>query len=134
MSRVVHFEIHTKDMDMMEKFYKDAFGWEFQHMGQDLGGYRVIVTGTTPQGINGGLTPRKGDLPKPGDAVNAYVCIIGTGNIDESIKKIETAGGTVALAKMDVPKVGLLAYYKDPEGNLFGVIQPDPASMPTPEK
>ena len=34
------------------------------------------------------------------------------------------AGGTVALEKMEVPGVGLLAYRKDPEGNIFGVLQP----------
>jgi predicted enzyme related to lactoylglutathione lyase len=29
---------------------------------------------------------------------------------------------------MDVPGVGLLAYRKDPEGNIFGVLQPAKAS------
>lgn len=32
---------------------------------------------------------------------------------------------------MDVLTVGLLAYAKDPEGNLFGILQPDPM-MPMP--
>jgi len=34
------------------------------------------------------------------------------------------AGGTVATEKMDVPGVGVLAYRKDPDGNIFGVLQP----------
>ena len=38
--------------------------------------------------------------------------------------KQKTAGGTVALDKMDVPHVGTVAYFKDPDGNLFGMIQP----------
>lgn len=130
MSRVVHFEIHAQNMDAMEKFYADVFGWKFTRMGEDMGNYRVIVTGeeSTPQAgsINGGMTLRKGDLPKPGDAVNAYVCIIGVDDIDATIGKLEAAGGTLALAKMDVPMVGLLAYYKDPEGNIFGILQPSP--------
>lgn len=137
-NRVVHFEIHAKDMDKMEKFYKNVFGWEFQHAGEDFGGYRVIVTGKPPKGeegnlkwagINGGLTPRQGDLPTDGQAVNAFVNIVGVKNIDATIKKLEAAGATLANAKMEVPTVGLLAYYKDPEGNLFGVIQPFPSSM-----
>ncbi|MFA6585408.1 MAG: hypothetical protein WCS97_03120 [Candidatus Paceibacterota bacterium] len=36
-----------------------------------------------------------------------------------------------AMEKMDVLTVGLLAYAKDPEGNLFGILQPDPM-MPMP--
>jgi predicted enzyme related to lactoylglutathione lyase len=139
MSRVVHFEIHAKDMDAMQKFYEQVFGWEFQKMGEDMGGYRVIVTAQVPKGeegntkwagINGGLTPRRGDLPQNGAPVNAFVNIIGVENIDETIAKIESAGGTLALAKMDVPTVGLLAYYKDPDGNIFGIIQ---AIMPQPQ-
>ena len=35
-------------------------------------------------------------------------------------------GGTVALAKMPIPGVGWLAYCKDTEGNIFGMMQPDP--------
>jgi uncharacterized protein len=125
MSRVVHFEIHAKDMDKLQKFYADAFGWTFQDMGTKMGNYRVITTGTEAIGINGGLTPRGGkNLPQPGDAVNAFVSVIGVEDIDGTIAKIEKAGGTVALEKMDVPEVGLLAYYKDLEGNIFGVIQP----------
>jgi len=34
----------------------------------------------------------------------------------------------VALEKMPVPGVGWLAYLKDPEGNIFGIMQNDPAA------
>ncbi len=131
MNRVVHFEIHAKDMDAMQKFYQDCFGWEVSAMGEAFGGYRVLVSGKPgDMGINGGMVLRKGDLPKEGAAVNAFVCTIGVSSIDETLAKIEKAGGTIATEKMDIPGVGLLAYRKDPEGNIFGVIQPDPASMP----
>lgn len=131
MNRIVHFEIHAQDMDRMQKFYQDVFGWEFQVMGEEYGHYRVIVTGTAEDnkrmegiGINGGMAPRKGGLPVDGAPVNSFVSIIGVTNIDETIAKLEQAGATVALAKMDMQGVGLLAYYKDPEGNIFGIIQP----------
>ncbi len=54
----------------------------------------------------------------------AFVCTTSVDNIDEILAKIEAAGGTVATEKMDVPGVGILAYRKDPDGNLFGVLQP----------
>ncbi len=127
-NRIVHFEIHAKDQDKVQKFYEDVFGWSFQDMGAAMGNYRLIITGkdapgTAWPGINGGMNERKGDLPKSGDAVNAYVCTIDVENIEETLAKIEASGGTLATHVMDVPGVGKLAYRKDPEGNLFGVLE-----------
>lgn len=131
MNRVVHFEVHGKDMDKLQKFYEDVFGWSFQDMGAQMGGYRLIVAGTDAPGaqwpgINGGMNPRKEGLPAEGQPVNAFVCTISVENIDETLEKVEKAGGTIATHKMEVPGVGWLAYRKDPEGNIFGVLQPAP--------
>jgi len=135
MNRVVHFEIQATDADKVQKFYNDVFGWEITNAGPDFGGYRMIKTGDpVPKdmasiGINGGMPKRVGPMPKAGEGVNSFVCIIGVENIDATIAKIDAAGGTVQMAKMNVPMVGLLAYYKDPEGTLFGILQPDMSSM-----
>ena len=59
-------------------------------------------------------------------AVNAYACTIQIPAIDEYINKVVTAGGTIALPKMPIPGIGWLAYFKDTEGNIVGVMQPDP--------
>jgi predicted enzyme related to lactoylglutathione lyase len=67
-----------------------------------------------------------GPRPAENAPVFGYVNIVGVENIDEAIAKIEAAGGTIALAKMEVPGVGWLAYYKDTEGNIFGAMQPHP--------
>jgi len=129
MNRVVHFEIHAKDLNRTQKFYEDVFGWAITDMGPQMGNFRVVVTGKDADGsqwngINGGITPRHGEGPKGGEPVNAFICTIEVENIDETLEKIAKAGGTVALEKMEVPGVGLLAYRKDPEGNIFGVLQP----------
>ncbi|HEV3224782.1 MAG TPA: VOC family protein [Puia sp.] len=132
MNRVVHFEIHAINGDRMQAFYQSVFGWDIKDMGPAMGNYRIIDTGKDETGarwtgINGGLTPRHGDGPEGGEPVNAYVCTISVANIDDTLKKIEAAGGTVATDKMEVPGVGHLAYRKDPEGNIFGVLQPTTA-------
>jgi len=129
MNRVVHYEIHAKDLEKSQKFYQEVFGWDIKDMGPQMGNYRLIDSGkdepgTVWPGINGGITPRQGDSPKGSEPVNAFVCTIGVKNIDEILEKIKKAGGTVATDKMDVPGVGLLAYGKDPEGNHLGVLQP----------
>lgn len=133
MNRVVHFEIQATDLDKIQAFYQAVFGWDMQDLGAQFGNYRTIKTGEmmpatmNEVGINGGMGVRQGDLPKPGDATNSFVCIIGIENIDATLEKIKNVGGTIALDKVDVPTVGTLAYCKDPEGTLFGILQPSPA-------
>ena len=129
MNRVVHFEVHAKDMDKVQKFYQELFGWDIKDMGAKFGGYRMVMTGENKPGeqwpgINGGMTPRMGAPAAQGAPVNAFVCTITVENIDAMIQKAKAAGGTVALDKMDVPSVGLLAYILDPENNIFGMLQP----------
>lgn len=130
MNRVVHFEIHAGDIRIVEKFYQDVFGWDIKDMGPEMGNYRTVTTGvdlpgSTWPGINGGITPRSGDnLPLEGDAVNAFVCIIEVDNIELYLEKVGSAGGSISLDTMEVPKLGKLAYCKDIEGNLFGMLQP----------
>lgn len=136
MNRVIHFEIHAEDMDRAQKFYESVFGWTFQDMGAAMDNYRVIMTGPGPDemagkpydissaGINGGMMRRQGPRPAENAPVFGYVCIVGVDDIDAYVKKAEAAGATLALAKMEVPGVGHLAYYKDTEGNIFGMIQP----------
>jgi uncharacterized protein len=129
MNRVVHFEIHAKDLDKAQKFYGDVFGWKITDLGAQMGGYRMVETGADEAGakwpgINGGITPRMGEPAASGAPVNAFVCTIGVDNLDTYIDKVKKAGGTMALDKMDVPGVGLLAYCKDLEENIFGILQP----------
>ncbi len=66
---------------------------------------------------------RKGDSPKEGDAVNGFVNIIDVSSVDEWTKKIITAGGVQALAKIILPNLGYSAYFKDTEGNIFGIFE-----------
>jgi predicted enzyme related to lactoylglutathione lyase len=129
MSRVVHFEIHAKDQDKVQKFYEGAFGWEFKNLGPEMGNYRVVTTGTEAIGINGGMNSVPSHAPADGQPINAFVCIIGVGDIAETLQEIKAAGGTVTENVMDVPTIGKLAYCKDVEGNLFGVLQPVEMSL-----
>jgi predicted enzyme related to lactoylglutathione lyase len=124
MARPVHFEIHAEDPQRAIAFYSKLFGWEFSQWGKEA--YWLVKTGApTEPGINGGLLPRKGGAPAPMAAVNAYVCTIGVTDLDAMVGRLVDAGGVVAVPKMPIPTVGWLAYGKDPEGNLFGMMQMD---------
>lgn len=47
-------------------------------------------------------------------------------NFDETARKIEAAGGIVAMPKFAIPGMAWQGYFLDTEGNAFGVDQPDP--------
>ena len=124
MPRVVHFEIHAGDPERAITFYEKLFGWSFQKREGPMP-YWLIITGPNDKpGINGGLVPRRGEID--GQAVIAYVCTVDVESLDSSIATVEASGGSIALPKMPVPGVGWLAYCKDTEGNIFGMMQADP--------
>ncbi len=58
-------------------------------------------------------------------SVNGFVSIVAVDSIDDILGKIEKFGGKIMQPKMNVPKVGWLAYCMDTEGNMFGVLQPE---------
>jgi predicted enzyme related to lactoylglutathione lyase len=45
-------------------------------------------------------------------------------NIDDIITKIEAEGGTCQMPKFDMMGMAWQAYYKDTEGNIFGIHEP----------
>ena len=130
-NRIVHFEIYAQDPNRAMKFYSDVFGWTFENW--DFGGAAYWGVMTAPKdskdpGINGGLLKRHGQEPVDGQAVIGFACTVQVEDIDKTISKIESAGGTLALAKQAIPGMAWQAYYKDTEGNIFGIHQPDPSA------
>jgi predicted enzyme related to lactoylglutathione lyase len=126
MPRVIHFEIHAGDPERAIKFYQTLFGWTFQKW-EGPTPYWLVTTGPDNQlGINGGLLLRQGPAPLNNQAVISYVCTIDVESLEASIGSVEANGGGIALPKMPVPGIGWLAYCKDTEGNIFGMMQSDP--------
>ena len=71
---------------------------------------------------------RMGPPPTDGQAVNAYVCTVISSSVDGDVSKATSNGGSIAVPKMAVPGIGWLAYVKDTEGNIFGIMQDDPTA------
>jgi predicted enzyme related to lactoylglutathione lyase len=123
MSRVTHFEVHADDPHRAITFYSAALGWKFDSWGAGEE-YWLITTGPDDKpGINGGLHRRRGMID--GTAIISYVSSLNVDSLDETIGKVEANGGTVVVPKMPVPGVGWLAYAKDTEGNVFGMMEVD---------
>jgi hypothetical protein len=125
MPRVVHFEIHAGDPQRAITFYQQLFGWSFTKFEGGPMPYWVIKTGDSGPGIDGGMHPRRGNGNTDVDEVIAYVCTVNVEDLDQYIDRATKAGASVCVPKMPIPGVGWLAYCKDTEGNIFGMLQPD---------
>lgn len=124
MSRPVHFEIHADDTARAAAFYASMFNWKITKWDGPFP-YWVIRTGDGV-GVDGGLMQRMGPPPAEGQPVNSWVMTVDVPSCDAAIADGLAHGGTLALAKMAVQGVGYVAYLKDTEGNIFGVMQHDP--------
>ena len=122
MNRVVHFEIHATNPKRAMSFYSEVFGWRFEKWGES--DYWLIETGPAEEpGINGGLIPR--EIEVEGQDVIAYVCTIDVESIRDTSLKVGANGGQVVVPKTPLAGMGWHASCRDPEGNLFGLIEYD---------
>jgi hypothetical protein len=127
MARVVHFEIHATDPEALITFYSELLGWTFTA----VEGIEYWLIETDPRdepGIDGGLVRRPVPGPADSPALGAFPCTVSIESLDETLAKAGTLGAEVALPKMPVMGVGWLAYIKDPDGNVLGLLQSDPAA------
>ncbi len=124
MPRVVHFEMAADDVQRCQKFYQNVFGWKLMKW-EGPTEYWLISTGEEKeQGIDGGLAKRE-DSPFDQSVTNT----IDVRSVEEAIKNVEANGGAVLMPKSPVPGVGWLAYFKDTEGNIFGMMEQDESAQ-----
>ena len=129
---VAHFEIYADDTDALSTFYTTLFDWTIEHR-PGMEGYGFIKTVDTgakgvasqPGGINGGIY---GTPPGATKELNAFSCVIGVENVDQSMDKVKAAGGELLGDKMDIPTIGTFIRCRDTEGNIFTMLQPLPPS------
>ena len=123
-NNVSFFAINADDVPRARKFYETIFGWSFEPWGPP--NFYLIATGQEQIGpIQGGLQERR-ELAA-GHKMIGFECTISVANIDRTLRAIEANGGRIAAPKFHIPTVGTVAYFFDTEGNVAGVIQPEPA-------
>jgi uncharacterized protein len=115
-SRVVHFEIPAEDPERAVQFYSNAFGWKIQKWNGPQE-YWLVDTGDGEPGINGGIMRRTPPFDRVVNTVNVD-------NIDAASARVKEFGATLVGEKMNIPDVGYLQYAQDPDGNIFGMMQP----------
>lgn len=110
---VVHWEFWSADSPKIAEFYRSVFDWNLRPL-PELN-YTLVETGGTG-GINGGImTPQAGPWPAN------LTFYIDVDDLDAYGKKIVAAGGKMLVEKMEVPGVGRLSLFEDPDGRVLGM-------------
>ena len=135
MDPVVHFEMPYEDRVRMAKFYRSAFGWQTEMLGEEMGSYVLATTVETgekgpkrPGAINGGFYPKKPDWPAQHPSI-----VIAVNDIKKGVAKVVKAGGSVLGGPMEIPGVGSYVSFIDPEGNRVSMLQPIPRNWHAPK-
>lgn len=121
MSRVCHFEIPTDDPERCIAFFSQAFGWEITKWDGPVEYWLVSTGDESEPGIHGGLMRRQ-------DASETVMNTIAVESVDASIERITAAGGAIVLPKTAIPGVGWMAYFRDPDGHIHGIMSQDPSA------
>jgi hypothetical protein len=116
MPRVTHFEIHAQDAEKTKQFYEKVFGWVFNKWEGPMN-YWMISTGEGP-GIDGGMALK--------NEAQFQCNTIDVDDMEKYIDLVKGNGGEILVPPMNVPGVGSLAYFKDPDGSIWGLMKNDP--------
>ncbi len=112
-------DLGTTDVDGAKAFYARLFGWTFET--QTDAGMPYTMFSKNGKAVAGGA-PLPSELAAQGvpPAWNTYVNV---DSVDETIAKVEAAGGSVVMPAMDVLTAGRMAFIADPTGAAIGLWQ-----------
>jgi len=103
-------ELATPDPARARDFFTQLLGWELE---PEESGYGIIKN---KGGLNGGIRP-----PQDGEPTH-WLVYFTAAKVDDTIKVIREAGGSVIAGPMDTP-VGRVAAVRDPQGAAFALFQ-----------
>ena len=111
---VVYFEILGSDYAGLQQYYRDLFGWKITQMSPEMDHSAVIVD-EDGEGIPGGI----GRSITGSSRLTFYVQV---DDIQASLDRAGELGGETAAPVTVIPGMVTFAHFKDPEGNLVGLV------------
>jgi predicted enzyme related to lactoylglutathione lyase len=110
-------DLGTTDVKGAAEFYGALFGWTFEDLGPDAGGYGMLkLDGKEVAGIGPATDPARG---------TSWAIYFASADVAGTARKVEEHGGKVIVEPMPVFEHGSMAVFTDPHGAFFSVWQPD---------
>lgn len=117
-------DLSTHDIEGATSFYAEVFGWDIVDQGEDYGHYHfATVNGQPVAGVMSSLFGPEGPTEEPTGPTQWGVSL-QVDDIDEVLRRVESAGGTVVFAAVDVADLGRMAGCVDTTGAFVSFWQP----------
>ncbi|HVY30158.1 MAG TPA: VOC family protein [Polyangiaceae bacterium] len=114
------FELPTTDLDRAARFYEQVLGVSFKRehfAGTDM---HMAVFQGEQESVRGALIADERRKP----VADGTLVYLHAPKLDESLSRIERAGGSVVMPKTDIGDPGFIALVRDTEGNVVGLHTP----------
>ncbi|MCA9531538.1 MAG: VOC family protein [Myxococcales bacterium] len=111
-------ELYATDVERAKAFYAALFGWTYAAFEATEDPYWVIHDGSQQ---TGGIMKN----PHPDEMPASWGIYVEVEDTDQTAERVRQLGGHVAQAPWDIPTVGRLAVFADPQGAVFMVLRPD---------
>lgn len=110
-------ELMTTDVDRAMGFYGELLGWGIKKGGPEMGmPYTMFTVGDKE--VAGMMQIQKEWGPVPPHWLNYFM----VADTDATAKKVAAAGGKQPMPAMDIPNIGRIAMFMDPQGAAFAVL------------
>ena len=109
-------ELITPDVAASGKFYTQLFGWTTAPF---PGGAHYTLFKQGDEMVGGMMA-----LPRP-EAPPSWVGYVSVADCDASAARAVQLGAKLCMEPMDIPGVGRIAVFKDPQGVALGIHQPE---------
>ncbi len=117
------YELGTSDLDRAGYFYGKILGWQVADSGMDGFDYRLAQSDGD---MVAGMMSNAG---QEGNPPPNWVIYFAVDDCDRTAADIRAAGGTIYRGPDDIPGTGRYAVAADPQGAVFGLLQPDMSQM-----
>jgi uncharacterized protein len=108
-------ELMTPDVDKAVAFYGQVFGWKPNKV--DMGSMTYTLLELDGDGIGGAMNPPMEGIPA------SWGVYFWVDDVDASFDQAKSGGANALYEPMDVPNVGRMAAFTDPQGAMFSVMK-----------
>ena len=112
------YELTASDIPSSSAFYGPVMGWQFKDSGVPGFDYTIASKGSAM--VAGLMGP---DMPMP----EFWMLYFAVDDCDATAAKVTALGGALHRAPEDIPGTGRFAIVTDPQGAVFGLMQPSDA-------
>jgi predicted enzyme related to lactoylglutathione lyase len=113
--KFVWHENNSTDVEKAKSFYSSLFGWGIEVWKPGEMDYAMVQVG---EQAHGGFNKAQEGAP------SAWIGHVLVEDVDETVRRVEAAGGKILMGPMDIPEVGRFAVFADPQGAVLSAYSP----------